>query len=141
MRIREEVSLMDVIDKINSFVGADWSFDDFNIDYERVSIKLSYASDSTSREDIFTTIYCNNFIGFSFVGHWDENIIEYIKVESEGDLIKNSLQEIKRLYGEPPIPLLGGGVKKVDSPWYQLNIKLIDGNVIKVVCDSFSMEI
>jgi hypothetical protein len=141
LRIREEVSLMDVIDKINSFVGADWSFDDFNIDYERVSIKLSYASDSTSREDIFTTIYCNNFIGFSFVGHWDENIIEYIKVESEGDLIKNSLQEIKRLYGEPPIPLLGGGVKKVDSPWYQLNIKLIDGNVIKVVCDSFSMEI
>lgn len=132
---------MDVIDKINSFVGADWSFDDFNIDYERVSIKLSYASDSTNREDIFATIYCNNFIGFSFVGHWDENIIEYIKVESEGDLIKNSLQEIKRLYGEPPIPLLGGGVKKVDSPWYQLNIKLIDGNVIKVVCDSFSMEI
>lgn len=131
---------MDIINQINGFVGADWSLNNCSVDYEKITIKLSYISDSISKADILATIYCNNFIGFSFVGHWDENIIECIKVETEGDLINSSLQKIKSLYGDPPIPLLGGGIKKIDSPWYQFNIKLIDGNTIKVVCDSFSME-
>ena len=125
---------MNVIDEINGFVGADWSFNEFKINYERASVKLSYNNNHV-------TIYCNNFIGFSCIGQWDENIIKYIKVESEGDLITNSWQKIKRLNGDPPIPLLGGGLKKIDNPWYQLNIKLIDGNVIKVACESLAVEV
>lgn len=137
---------MDVINRINAFVGADWSFEDFSIDYERVSIRISYNAGSNNsdhesnkhNEDQYALIHCNNFIGFSFVGHWDENIIECMKIESAGDLIDNSLQEIRRLYGALPLP--GGGVKNLESVWYQLNIKLIDGNMIKIVCESFEFK-
>ncbi len=31
-------------------------------------------------------------------------------------------------------------MKKMDSQYYQLNVQLIDGNVIKVACDSFELK-
>jgi len=141
---------MNIINKIDSFGWADWSLHDFNINYERVSIEISfepigyYNEDGTinknyTGEEQLVIIHCNNFIGFSFVGHWDESVIEDITIEQTGNLITNSLQEVKHLYGDPPFTL-GGGIKKIDSLWYQLNIKLIDGNIIKVACDSFEIE-
>ena len=131
---------MNVIEKINCVNWADWSFDNINMDCESVSIKLSYISDSIYRPDIPATITCKNFIGLSFIGHWDENIIEDIRIEPAGDLITNALQQIKHFNGDPPIPSLGGGMKKMDSQYYQLNVQLIDGNVIKVACDSFELK-
>jgi hypothetical protein len=140
---------VDVINKINSFVWADWSLDDFKANYEKIIVKVSYnagnyySSEETINEtnaNTLITIHCNNYIGFSFIGHWDENIIEHIRIEPDGDLVVNSSHEIKRNYGEPPIPSLGGGIKKIDGPWYQLNIKLIDGNSLKVACGSFDVE-
>ena len=86
------------------------------------------------------TIHCNNHIEYSSIGHWDENIIESIKIEPEGDLLTSSLGEIKRLNGDPPIPSLGGGLKKIGNTWYQLNIWLIDGSVIKIACESFELD-
>ena len=137
---------MGVVNQINNFVGADWSLENFNIDYDRVSIKISYNSGNYNsnceigkhNRDKIVVIHCNNFIGFSFVGHWDENIIERMKVELAGDLIDNSLHEIRRLYGTSPLP--GGGIKNLESVWYQLNIRLIDGNTIKIVCESFELK-
>jgi len=141
---------MNIVDKISGS-WADWTFEDFNINYEKVSIKISfepigyYNADGTvnknyTGEDQHVTIHCNNFIGFSFVGHWDESAVESIKIEQTGDLITSSLQEIKRLNGDPPVPLLGGGLKNIDGQWYQLNLKLDDGNIIKVACESFEVE-
>ena len=138
-----------MIEMINSFGWADFSIEDFIISYERISVRLSYNygnyynSDGTRNEECSykQVINCENYIGFTFVGHWDENIIEYIRIDTEGNLILDSLQEIKSCYGDPPMPQLGGGVKKIDNPWYQLNIKLIDGNVIKIAAESFEMEI
>lgn len=139
-KTNSRLNIVSVIEKINRSGWADWSFSDFHIDYENVSIKLTYFSDSIERPDISATIICHNFIGFSFIGHWDENIIEDINIAPMGDLITNSLQEIKHLNGDPPIPSLGGGIKKVDNQYYQLNIKMIDGNVIKVACESFEFK-
>jgi hypothetical protein len=115
-----------IIDKINNSGWADWSIDKFEIDYDKVLISLS------GEEQNVVTISCKDFIGFSFIGHWDESIIEDIKVEMQGSLVDESLQVVKKLYGETPI--IGGGVKKIDDIWHQINIKLIDGNVIKVGC-------
>jgi len=83
------------------------------------------------------TFKCNNYIGFSFIGHWYESIIESIRVETYGSVIEESLQTVKKLYGDNPLP--GGGVKKIDDSWYQINIKLIDGNFIKVACKSIEV--
>ena len=117
------------ISYINSYGWADWSFDNLNVNYEDLTVTLSYGpcnyfnpdgSINNNCSDAYMIIHCNNYIGFSFIGHWDENIIESIRIESEGDLITNSLKEINQFNGDPPIPLLGGGTKKIDSTWHQL---------------------
>ena len=130
---------MDVIKRINDFGWVDWALDSLKVDYERIIIKLIYCSDSINKPDIFATIQCGNFIGFSIIGHWDENIIEHIKIEPKGDLIDDSLRRVECLYGNSP--LLGGGMKKIDNKWHQLNVRLIDGNVVKVACDNFEFEL
>lgn len=137
---------MNVMKKINEFSWADWSFDSCQIDYKDILIELTfntemyYNSDGSINDkfEISSTISCNNFIGFFYVGKWDENIIESIKIEAEGDLLSESLKKVRELYG--PSPPLGGGIKDINKPWYQLNIKLIDGIIIKVVCESFSLD-
>lgn len=120
-----------IIDKINNSGWADWSIEKLEIDYDRVMISVS--------EDVegAVTICCKDYIGFSFIGHWDESVIEDITVETKGNLIDESLQTVKNLYGEKPLP--GGGVKNIDDSWYQINIKLIDGNIIKVACKSIEV--
>jgi hypothetical protein len=122
---------MNIINIINDFVGVDWSLDKIIID----DVITIYLSEERGHKVI---ISCYNFIGFSFVGHWDESIIEYIKVEPEGDLINNSLLKIKSLYGDSPLP--AGENKRIDGIWYQLSIKLIDGNIIKVACENFTID-
>lgn len=121
-----------IIDKINGNSWGDWSLDKFEINYDRVIISLL--------DDIEDTliISCSDYIGFSFVGHWDESVIEEIKVDAYGNLINESLHVIKMLYSKNPPP--GGGVKRIDDIWYQVNIKLIDGNIIKVACKNIQLE-
>lgn len=120
-----------IVDKINNSGWADWSLDKFEIDYERVLVTLS--------EDVegALTISCKDYIGFSYIGHWDESIIEDISITTGGDLAEESIKSVKKLYGDNPLP--GGGVKKIDDSWYQVNIKLIDGNIIKVACKSIEV--
>lgn len=122
-----------IIDKINNSGWADWYLDKFEIDFERVLVTISAEPYAGT-----ITICCNDYIGFSSIGHWDESVIEDIKVESHGNLIDESLQVVKSIYGESPLP--GGGVKKIDDKWYQVNIKLIDGNIIKVACKNLNIN-
>lgn len=114
------------IEKINGSSWADWSFSKLEIDYDKIEVSVLSDSENTVK------ICCRNYIGFSFIGHWDESIIETISVEMSGTVIDESLQVVKKLYGESP--LLGGGVKKIDDVWYQFNIKLIDGNTVRIAC-------
>lgn len=121
-----------IIDKINRDCWHDWSLNKFEINYDRVIISLLDDIEAT------LTISCSDYIGFSFVGHWDESVIEEIKVETYGNLIDESLHVVKMLYSKNPLP--GGGIKKIDDIWYQVNIKLIDGNIIKVACKNIQVE-
>jgi hypothetical protein len=122
------------IEILNGGGWADWSLCKLEIDYEKVEVIVS-----SDNEKNIVTILCKDYIGFTFVGHWDESIIEDIRIETSGNLIDDSLQTVKKLYGENPLP--GGGVKKIEDVWYQLNIKLIDGNVIKVACKNIEATI
>lgn len=121
-----------IIEKINSYSWADWSLNKMEIDYEKVVISIRSNRDST------VNIYCLNHIGFCFMGHWDESIIEGISVDNEGGLIDKSLEAIRNLYGDNPLP--GGGVKKIYDNWYQVNIKLIDGLFIRIACKELEIN-
>jgi len=120
-----------IIDKINNNSWADWSLNKFEIDYDRLLINISEEIEGN------VTICCMNYIGFSFIGHWDESIIEDIIVDTSGSLIEESVKVIKKLHANNPLP--GGGVKKIDDIWYQVNIKLIDGNIINIACKSIDV--
>ena len=60
------------IEKINCSSWTDWDLGKMEIDYNRIVVRLSEGSEAT------VTIYCNDYIGFSYVGHWDESVIENI---------------------------------------------------------------
>ena len=82
-------------------------------------------------------ICCSDYIAYSCIGHWDESVIKDISVKSCGNIIDESFQVIKNHYGESPLP--GGGVKNINDKWYQVNILLIDGNILNVVCKSLNI--
>ena len=114
------------IEKINCSSWTDWDLGKMEIDYNRIVVRLSEGSEVT------VTIYCNDYIGISYVGHWDESVIDRIYVEQDGNLIKESKMNIRKFYGVNP--LKGGGTKEINDNWYQLNIKLMDGNSVLVAC-------
>ena len=114
------------IKKINGFIGTDWSLGKITIDDENLCIELL-------GERHQAIISCYNFIGFLLIGNWDEAVIECIWIESKGDLINNSIQEIKRLHGNQTL--------SNEHIWHQLNIKLINGNIIKIACEGFKFEV
>jgi hypothetical protein len=124
--------MQNIIDILNGGGWADWSINKLEIDFETIEITISGGSEN------IVSIFCKDYIGFSFIGHWDESVIEDIRVETKGNIIDESLCTVKKLYGENPLP--GGGVKKIDDSWYQVNIKLIDGNTIKVACKNIEVE-
>lgn len=122
-----------IIEILNSGGWADWSLNKLEIDYEKVEIAISSDNEKNN-----VTICCKNYIGYSFIGHWDESIIEDIWVETGGNLVDESIQLVKKLYGNNPLP--GGGVKKIGDIWYQVNIKLIDGNAVRVACRDIEVD-
>lgn len=122
----------EIIDKINMSGWDDWTLDKLEIEYDKVIIKVSEESEGTAE------IICKDYIGFSFIGHWDESVIEKIEVTLNGNLIEDSINTIKKLHGEHPFS--GGGVKNIEDTWYQVNVKLIDGNSIYVACKSIKIS-
>ncbi|WLD94480.1 hypothetical protein [Alkalihalobacillus sp. AL-G] len=112
---------------INGNSWADCSLVKLAIEYDKIEVIVT--SDENNNE---VKIICKDYIGFSYVGHWDESVIKDINVETKGSLIEASIQTIKQHYGEKPLP--GGGTKNIIDKWYQLNIELIDGNKIKIAC-------
>lgn len=124
--------MVNVIEVLNGGGWADWKLKKLEINFETIEIRISGGSENT------IYIYCNDYIGFSLIGHWDESVIDDIKVDTKGSLIDESLYTVKKLYGKSPLP--GGGVKKINDSWYQLDIKLIDGNILKVACKNIDVK-
>lgn len=112
-----------LIDKINNSNWTDWSLKNIELDFDKIVISLSEELEG------FVKFTCKDYIGLSIVGHWDETVIESIIVEYGGSLVNESIEKVKRLYGNNPIK--GGGIKDIKDDWYQMNIKLIDGNIYK----------
>jgi len=121
----------EIIEQVNNMNWADWTLDNIQIDYEKIVISMSNYSSNVSK------FYLKDYIGFCYVGHWDESVIEDINIHTKGDLVEASLGAVKKLYGEKPLP--GGGVKLLEDDWLQFNINLIDGNVLKFSCKNIEL--
>ncbi|MCA1032994.1 hypothetical protein LCL95_18560 [Bacillus timonensis] len=121
-----------IIDYLNINNWSDWSLIKIEIDYNRILIIIGI-----NNETYIVKISCQDYIGISYIGHWDESILDDIEVEKKGSLIDKSLKKVENLYGENPLP--GGGTKKIEDNWFQINIKLIDGNTVKVVCKNIEL--
>jgi len=80
-----------------------------------------------------------NFISIIYVGRWDESVIHDIYLDNDGELIEQSLSEIRNNYGENPMK--GLGYINIDCDWKQINIELIDGVVIKIVCEDIECKL
>jgi len=128
-----EVNMEKAMSEINQSSWFECSLHDIEIDFDKITIVVSF------NEKVNKEICCHDFIGFSYIGHWDESIIETIKVDTKGSLIDESLQVVKDLNGADPLP--GGGDKRITDNWYQLNIKLIDGLIIRLACKSFEVTV
>ena len=108
----------------------DSSLENIVIGYNDITIKIE-------REDKTILLKCANFIGIEYLGQWDENIIKRIYVDDNCDIIEKAKKSIAV---NNNIEYLGGGVRKFHSKWICLKIELIDGVVIKIVCDDITTE-
>ena len=142
-----EFGANDAISEINGCGWHDWHFDGINADYEKAVVKISYHDDfyynldGSKNENYGVTniaIHCINYIGAAYIGRWDESVIESIKIDSKGDLMENTLLEIKRMYDKTALPV--NRYNSLGRNWHQLNLELIDGNIIKIVCECFVMK-
>ena len=102
----------------------DWIFGEVHMDYEKITITIS-------NKPARLKIECKNFIGFQWLGQWDENVIENISIMDAGSVIDECKKRVLQLYSRAPT--LGNGSKRLQDNWCQLNIKLIDGVLLIIV--------
>jgi len=124
---------MNIISQINNWGWEDCSLVKIDISYDNISIEIS---DDENRHQVF--IQCDEFIGFEFIGNWDECFIERVEVSEQGKLIEKSIEKVKKCYGNNTnIP---GMKKDIKGRWYQLSITLIDGVILDIACGNIKIQ-
>lgn len=118
----------DLINKINASGWHDWYFDSVQIGFDCITIKIS------DRDEIHFT--CENPIGFSYKGHWDENVIEDINILTEHSVLSESIERVRK-NNRDNLNLAG---KNIDDRWYAFQILLIDGVKIVTVCNNLKVS-
>lgn len=117
---------METITKIRSLPSRDATLARFGADYENCSVQLE------STTGLLWTITVGAYISVTHIGHWDENIVESIQVETKGAAIRTALDSVSDRYNGPPVET-GGGTRHYDGAWYLVRVKLIDGAALEVV--------
>jgi hypothetical protein len=123
-----------IIKKINESGWHDWYLEEIKIEYSNVTIVVA-----SPDERVLVHIICKFHIGFDYIGHWDESVIEDIKIETQGELVDKSLSVVKKNYGS--LPNVIGNERDFQNDWLQVNVKLIDGVIIRVVCQGVDTNI
>ena len=105
----------------------DSSLDRITIDYDNIVVEMEV-------DDKVVRLICCNYIGIEYLGQWDENIIRKISLSNDSELILLAKNKIK----SPNIN--GGGIKKYDFNWKCMNIELIDGVIIQIICENVVID-
>lgn len=125
--------MLDTKTQINNWGWEDCSINKIELGYDNVIVEIV---DSENTDRIY--IICEDYIGFEFIGNWDESIIKNVEIKEQGFLIEKSIQKIKDNYKESiRIP---GISKDLRGKWYQLCIELIDGISIEIACGNIKIE-
>lgn len=103
----------------------DFSMDKITIDYDNIIVNLSDEGE--------VIIKCCEYIFFSSVSHWDENILKAISIDENAPIIKKTLGTIKQRYGED---YMGGGTKKISDQYCCIRFEFLDDNIFEVICKS-----
>ena len=98
-----------------------------NITIEDTDITVKIATD-----DKTVLLKCKHFLGIEYIGQWDESVIKGIYIKEDCDIITKAKDEIA---AHNNIEIIGEGVRKHDSKWICIEIELIDGIVIKIICE------
>lgn len=122
---------MDVVRYINELNWHDCSLNSILIDYSNIIINL----EQPDAKNI--SLKCVNFIGITYLGQWDENIVDNIKIVTSSPEIYNSIRIIEENNSDT---LKGAGTKTINSLWIDIIITLIDNVEIHVVCDSIVLN-
>lgn len=119
------------IDCFNKMCFSDFLVGNISIS-EDIEIELSF-----EHENRFL-LKCENYIGISIIGFWEDCIIDKIILSNEGDLIDSSKEKIIKNYYNHEVPF--SDIKNIKDRWYQIDIILIDGCVIKIACNNVSVR-
>lgn len=115
----------------NDNCWTDWALTKMECTFDEVVVTIQAVP-----HEYTISFRCVDHIGVKYIGHWDESIIEDITVEDRGELIEESLNIVRELYGSSPIY---PGTRRLDDPYVQMNIRLIDGNTISIACKSIEI--
>ena len=111
--------------EINSTNWQDYLFERLELDFDNIKIHLNDESDRNIK------MVAEGYIGISYVGHWDESVVQSIKVEKGTILTEKALTIIKNNYGDM---VAGGGYRKLEDEWNELVIEFIDNIQLSIVC-------
>ncbi|MBP3365463.1 MAG: hypothetical protein J6K96_00560 [Treponema sp.] len=108
---------------------ADYSLEEIKIDYDKIAIEI--------RREKKYRIDCLHFLAISYIGQWDENIIENVFITENDDFIAEVKSKIKK---NNNINFKGGGTRDFNADWICLTIRLIDALEIKIVCSDVEIN-
>ena len=144
---RTENDKMDAINTINRSGWHDWLFDGIHLNSKKAIVKIfhnlgsHYNLDGSMNEyysDTHIAIHCMNCVEVTYIGRWDESVIESIRIDTLGGLGVGAQAGIAS--SDKKALLANSAQNCSDEKWYLLCIKLIDGNAIRIVCESFFMD-
>lgn len=107
---------------INDKSWRDSYLDRINIEYDKCLIEL------TDRIDRYRVILCQKFCSINYIGQFDENVIENIRVVEDSEFIQETKRVIKKR-----------NCASVSLELKQLEIELIDGVLIQIVASDFTI--
>lgn len=117
---------------ITKILWPDAEIDSLLIDYGEVVIRLTESSQKR------TTVRCSGYIGYTAIGIWDEVIVEEAELLDTSDFQDSCLQSLAQRYGNT-LPDSGDPARNRRS-YRTLEIRFIDGTVLKIVAAEFVVE-
>lgn len=120
------------IEKLNQFNWIDSFFSELNVKSNNIEIVV------IGEEGVKYKLTFIEYIALEYLGHWDESIIESIQIDTNGELVEKALSEVKKNYLDTEIPFCE---KHLYDTWKQVNLKITDGSIVKVVCKDVIVEV
>lgn len=118
------------VNQINAVLWADAEFDDLQIDYDSVKIRIEESNGLTK------LITCSGYIGYESIGLWDEIVISKATMHQKHELIDRSTSAIRKRLGD----IDSGSDARNTREWGMLQITFIDGAELNIVMTQVSVS-